>query len=144
MTAGILLGPSLFGLVAPQAFLFVFAPASLDALRLFAARSGCAFSCLQSAWNWTYRSSGDSAHRFLVIGHSSILIPYLFGVVLALFLYSNYAPVGCLFYAVRTSLSGISMSITAFPDARPHFAGSKTFPFEIRPNCDALRRNRET
>src|SRR5215472_19173780 len=34
MVAGILLGPSLFGLLAPNAFQFVFAAPSLEALRL--------------------------------------------------------------------------------------------------------------
>src|SRR5215471_12027805 len=35
MMAGVLLGPSVFGLLAPAAFQFVFAPSSLGALRLF-------------------------------------------------------------------------------------------------------------
>ncbi len=43
MLAGILLGPSLFGLVAQKAFFFVFAPASLDALRLFSQIGVCIF-----------------------------------------------------------------------------------------------------
>src|SRR5690242_13844921 len=34
MVAGILLGPSLFGLLAPNAFRFIFAPSSLETLRL--------------------------------------------------------------------------------------------------------------
>jgi Kef-type K+ transport system membrane component KefB len=55
-----------------------------------------------------------SAHRFLVIGHSSILIPYLFGVVLALALYNNYAQAGASFTAFALVM-GISMSVTAFP-----------------------------
>ena len=55
-----------------------------------------------------------SAHRFLVIGHSSILIPYLFGVVLALSLYNNYAQPGVSFSSFALVM-GISMSITAFP-----------------------------
>jgi Kef-type K+ transport system membrane component KefB len=56
----------------------------------------------------------DSAHRFLVIGHSSILIPYLFGVVVALFLYNNYAP-SAVSFTPFALVVGISMSITAFP-----------------------------
>ena len=113
MAAGILLGPSLFGLVAPQAFLFVFAPASLDALRLFSQIGVCIFM-FAVGMELDLSQLRDSAHRFLVIGHSSILIPYLFGVVLALFLYNNYAPSAASFTPFALVV-GISMSITAFP-----------------------------
>lgn len=113
MTAGIVLGPSLFGLVAPQAFLFVFASSSLDALRLFSQIGVCIFM-FAVGMELDLSQLRHSAHRFLVIGHSSILIPYLFGVVLALFLYNNYAPSGAAFTPFAL-IMGISMSITAFP-----------------------------
>jgi Kef-type K+ transport system membrane component KefB len=113
MMAGILLGPSLFGLVAHQAFLFVFAPASLDALRLFSQIGVCIFM-FAVGMELDLSQLRHSAHRFLAIGHSSILIPYLFGVVLALSLYHNYAPVGASFTSFALVM-GISMSITAFP-----------------------------
>ena len=113
MMAGILLGPSLFGLVAHKAFLFVFAPASLDALRLFSQIGVCIFM-FAIGMELNLSQLRHSAHRFLVIGHSSILIPYLFGVVLALSLYSNYAQAGTSFISFALVM-GISMSITAFP-----------------------------
>ena len=113
MMAGILLGPSLFGLVAPRAFLFVFAPASLDALRLFSQIGVCIFM-FAIGMELDLSQLRHSAHRFLVIGHSSILIPYLFGVVLALFLYNNYAEAAASFTPFALVM-GISMSITAFP-----------------------------
>ena len=113
MTAGILLGPSLFGLVAPQAFLFVFAPTSLDALRLFSQIGVCIFM-FAVGMELDLSQLRHSAHRFLVIGHSSILIPYLFGVVLALFLYNSYAPPTASFTPFALVI-GICMSITAFP-----------------------------
>ena len=113
MMAGILLGPSLFGLIAPHAFLFVFAPASLDALRLFSQIGVCIFM-FAIGMELDLSQLRHSAHRFLVIGHSSILIPYLFGVVLALFLYNNYAEAGTSFTPFALVM-GISMSITAFP-----------------------------
>jgi Kef-type K+ transport system membrane component KefB len=113
MMAGILLGPSLFGLVAHKAFLFVFAPESLDALRLFSQIGVCIFM-FAVGMELDLSQLRHSAHRFLVIGHSSILIPYLFGVVLALSLYSNYAQTGASFTSFALVM-GISMSITAFP-----------------------------
>ena len=113
MAAGILLGPSLFGLVAHKAFLFVFAPASLDALRLFSQIGVCIFM-FAVGMELDLSQLRHSAHRFLVIGHSSILIPYLFGVVLALSLYNNYAQAGTSFTPFALVM-GISMSVTAFP-----------------------------
>ena len=113
MMAGILLGPSLFGLVAHKAFLFVFAPASLDALRLFSQIGVCIFM-FAVGMELDLSQLRHSAHRFLVIGHSSILIPYLLGVVLALALYNNYAQAGASFTPFALVM-GISMSITAFP-----------------------------
>ena len=113
MMAGILLGPSLFGLLAPKAFLFVFAPESLDTLRLFSQIGVCIFM-FAVGMELDLSQLRHSAHRFLVIGHSSILIPYLFGVMLALELYSNYAQAGASFTAFAL-IMGISMSITAFP-----------------------------
>ena len=113
MTAGILLGPSLFGLVAHKAFLFVFAPASLDALRLFSQIGVCIFM-FAVGMELDLSQLRHSAHRLLVIGHSSILIPYLFGVVLALSLYHNYAQADASFTSFALVM-GISMSITAFP-----------------------------
>ena len=41
-----------------------------------------------------------SAHRYLVIGHSSILIPYLAGVLLSFLLYRNYAVPGTVVCAI--------------------------------------------
>src|SRR5256885_6821638 len=113
MMAGILLGPSLFGLVAHKAFLFVFAPASLDALRLFSQIGVCIFM-FAVGMELDLSQLRHSAHRFLVIGHSSILIPYLLGVVLALALYNNYAQAGASFTPFALVM-GISMSVTAFP-----------------------------
>ncbi|MBA3831797.1 MAG: cation:proton antiporter [Chthoniobacterales bacterium] len=55
-----------------------------------------------------------SAHRYLVIGHSSILVPYLGGVLLSFLLYRDYAAPGTSFISFALFI-GISMSITAFP-----------------------------
>ena len=80
MMAGILLGPSLFGLVVHKAFLFAFAPASLNALKLFSQIGVCIFM-FAVGMELDLSQLRHSAHRFLTIGHSRFLIPYLFGVV---------------------------------------------------------------
>jgi Kef-type K+ transport system membrane component KefB len=113
MMAGILLGPSLFGLLAPHAFNFVFAPSSLDTLRLFS-QIGVCFFMFAVGMELDLSQLRHSAHRSLVIGHSSILIPYFLGVLLALPLYRLYAQPGAPFAAFAL-IMGISLSITAFP-----------------------------
>jgi Kef-type K+ transport system membrane component KefB len=113
MMAGIVLGPSLFGWVAPHAFEVVFAPGSLEPLRLLSQIGVCLFMFavgmeldLSQIWR--------RAERILVIGHGSIAIPFLCGVALALPLYGRYANPGASFSAFALFM-GISMSITAFP-----------------------------
>lgn len=113
MMAGILLGPSLFGLLAPKAFAFVFAPSSLDALRLFSQLGVCLFM-FAIGMELNLGQLRRSAHRYLVIGHSSILVPYLGGVLLSILLYRDYAAPGTSFISFALFI-GISMSITAFP-----------------------------
>src|SRR5437763_3092576 len=81
MTAGILLGPSLFGLVAPHAFLFVFAPASLDALRLFSQIGVCIFM-FAIGMELDLSQLRHSAPRFLVIGLCRLLLQYFIVVIL--------------------------------------------------------------
>ena len=113
MIAGILLGPSLFGLLAPGAFHFVFAPPSLEPLRLFSQIGVCLFM-FAVGMELDMSQLKRQVQTAIVVSHSSIVIPYLLGVTLALFLYQHLAQPGASFTAFALFL-GISMSITAFP-----------------------------
>ena len=113
MAAGILLGPSLFGWVAPEAFHFVFAPASLGSLKLMSQVGVCLFMFSVGMELDTDHMRGK-AHTAVIIAHASIVFPYLLGVVLAYFLYTGLAQPGAPFTAFALFM-GISMSITAFP-----------------------------
>src|SRR5438093_9717724 len=113
MVAGILLGPSLFGLLAPNAFQFIFAASSLDALRLLSQIGVCLF-LFAVGMELDVSQLRHKARAAVVIGHGSIVIPYFFGVTLALLLYSRLAQPGASFIAFALFM-GISMSITAFP-----------------------------
>ena len=113
MVAGILLGPSLFGLLAPNAFEFVFAASSLDALRLLSQIGVCLF-LFAVGMELDVSEVRHRAKTAVVVSHSSIVIPYFLGVTLALFLYSDLAQPGASFLAFALFM-GISMSITAFP-----------------------------
>ena len=113
MVAGILLGPSLFGLLAPNAFQFIFAPSSLEALRLLSQIGVCLF-LFTVGMELDVSEVRHKALTAVVVSHSSIVIPYFLGVALALFLYSQLAQPGASFLAFALFM-GISMSITAFP-----------------------------
>ena len=113
MVAGILLGPSLFGLLAPNAFQFIFAPSSLETLRLLSQVGVCLF-LFTVGMELEVSQVRHKAQTAVVVSHSSIVIPYFLGVTLALFLYSQLAQPGATFLAFALFM-GISMSITAFP-----------------------------
>ncbi len=113
MVAGILLGPSLFGLMAHGAFQFVFPANSLGALQLFSQIGVCLFM-FAVGMDLDLSHMRNKAHTVVFVSHASIIIPYFFGVVLALFLYSHLAQPGASFTAFALFM-GISMSITAFP-----------------------------
>ena len=140
MTAGILLGPSLFGWLAPHAFQFVFAPESLGALRLFS-QIGVCFFMFAVGMELDLSELRQSAHRSLVIGHSSIVIPYFLGVLIAVPLYRLYAQPGAAF-APFALMMGISMSHHRLPGARAHPAGSRPVQNEAGRNRYPVRGRR--
>ncbi len=113
MTAGILLGPSLFGLVAPDAFAFVFPSNSLNTIKLLSQIGVCLFMFVVGM-ELNIHHVRQKAHTAVLVSHVSIVFPFLLGVVLAWFLYSSLAAVNSKFTAFALFM-GISMSITAFP-----------------------------
>lgn len=113
MTAGILLGPSLFGMLAPGAFGFVFPATSLGALKLLS-QVGVVLFMFTVGMELNMKHVKNKAHTAVVVSHASIVAPYFLGVVLAYFLFSSLAQPGTSFIAFALFM-GISMSITAFP-----------------------------
>src|SRR6266851_7774562 len=98
MAAGILLGPSLFGWLCPDAFGFVFAGESLQVLRLFSQIGVCLFMFVVGMELELSRIR-QNAHTAFVVSHASIIFPYFLGVVMALWLYPSYAGGGVSFVA---------------------------------------------
>lgn len=113
MAAGILLGPSLFGLVAPESFSFVFPAASLGTLKLLSQIGVCLFM-FAVGMELNIEHVRRKALTAVLVSHASIVFPYLLGVGLAYFLYTQLAAPGATFTAFALFM-GISMSITAFP-----------------------------
>jgi Kef-type K+ transport system membrane component KefB len=113
MSAGILLGPSLFGWLMPGAFAAVFPESSLGSLRLLSQIGVCLFM-FTVGMELDVGQLRSRAHTALMVSHVSIVFPYLLGVVLAWFLFSDLAAAGARFTPFALFM-GISMSITAFP-----------------------------
>jgi K+:H+ antiporter len=113
IVAGILLGPSLLGAAAPGVFAFLFAPTSTGLLKLFA-EIGVLLFLFAVGLELDLDRLRDRARTAVVVSHASIAVPYVLGVTLSLFLYTEFAPAGVSFLAFALFL-GIAMSITAFP-----------------------------
>jgi Kef-type K+ transport system membrane component KefB len=113
MAAGILLGPSLLGMVSPAAFAFVFPADSLQALQLLSQVGVCLFM-FSVGMELDIRHVRNKAGAAVIVSHASIVVPYFLGVVLAYFLFPSLAKPGATFTAFALFM-GISMSITAFP-----------------------------
>ena len=84
MAAGIMLGPSLFGLLAPEAFAFVFPEDSLGTLKLLSQIGVCLFM-FAVGMELDVRQVRSNAHVAVAVSHASIVFPYLLGVLLAYF-----------------------------------------------------------
>ena len=113
MAAGILLGPSLFGAIAPGVFAWLFPPASLAFLNVLA-QIGVILFLFGVGLDFDWEHMKGRARAAVVIGNVSIVVPFLPGVIVALPLYRGHAPPGTSFQAFGLFM-GIAMSITAFP-----------------------------
>ncbi len=113
MAAGIVLGPSLFGLLAPHLFASVFPADALGTLRLLSQVGVCLFM-FTVGMEVNLKQVRGMAQTAVAVSHASIVIPYLLGVVLAYFLFAQLAAPGTSFTTFALFM-GISMSITAFP-----------------------------
>lgn len=113
MAAGILLGPSLLGMIAPDAFQFIFPTNSLGALKLLSQIGVCLFM-FAVGMELNLKHVRNKAEAAVAVSHASIVFPYVLGTLLALFLFRSLAAPGTTFTAFALFM-GISMSITAFP-----------------------------
>lgn len=111
--AGIVLGPSLLGLVAPGLSAFIFPPASLGNLQ-FLSQMGLIFFMFIIGMELDVRVLRSKAQNAVVVSHTGIVVPYFLGILLAYFVYENLAPEGISFLEFSLFM-GIALSITAFP-----------------------------
>ena len=113
MAAGLILGPSVLGRLAPSLSATLFPPASLGFVNAVAQVGLLLFMFLVGL-------ELDPAHlrhrgkAALLTSHASIVAPFLLGTTLALGLYERLAPAGVGFTPFALFL-GAAMSVTAFP-----------------------------
>ncbi|MBW0434528.1 cation:proton antiporter [Leptospira yasudae] len=111
--AGILLGPSLLGLLFPEGFQLLFPKESLSTLQILS-QVGLLLFMFVIGMELDLKILVNQAESAVVISHSSIMFPFLLGAGLAYFIYVPLAPQGVDFIAFCLFM-GIGMSITAFP-----------------------------
>lgn len=113
MVAGFLLGPSLLGWLWPGLSSTLFPPESLGFLNALS-QVGLVLFMFLVGLELNPKILRGRTHTALVTSHASILLPFLLGSLLALYLYPRLASDGVKF-AHFALFIGTAMSITAFP-----------------------------
>lgn len=113
MIAGIVLGPSVVGTLFPQYSALLFPTQSLGNLQ-FLSQIGLILFMYVVGMELDLSVLKNKAKDAVVISHASIIIPFTLGIILAYFIYRDFAPEGVAFSSFGLFL-GIAMSITAFP-----------------------------
>jgi Kef-type K+ transport system membrane component KefB/nucleotide-binding universal stress UspA family protein len=113
ITAGILLGPSLLGWLLPEVTASLFEASSLGILKIVSQLGLILFMFLIGLEldPELLRGRGRAS---VAISHTSIVVPFVLGCLLALYLYPRYSDPSVSFVAFALFM-GAAMSITAFP-----------------------------
>jgi Kef-type K+ transport system membrane component KefB/nucleotide-binding universal stress UspA family protein len=111
--AGILLGPSLLGLVWPEAMHALFPDKSIDALKMLS-QVGLVLFMFLVGLEFDSKLLRGRTHSSVVISHTSIIVPFALGAAAAWWLHDEYSTPETRFLPFMLFL-GASMSVTAFP-----------------------------
>jgi len=111
--AGVFLGPSFIGMWFPEFSAFLFPKSSLGNLQ-FLSQVGLVLFMFVIGMEVDLKTLKTKANDAVVISHASIIVPFALGMLLALYLYEQFAPVGVNFISFGLFM-GIAMSVTAFP-----------------------------
>lgn len=113
MVAGIMLGPSLLGWLAPEFSAYVFPPDSLAPLH-WLSQIGLLLFMFMVGLEIDTRKLRGMGHTAVAISHTSIIVPFVLGSLLAIHLYSKVAD-ATIPYMGFVLFTGVAMSVTAFP-----------------------------
>jgi len=113
ITAGILMGPSLFGWLWPGASAFIFPKASLGILQLISQIGVCVFMFVVGL-ELDPAHLRQKARVAVVVSNVGIIVPFVLGVATALLLHPVFGASGSSVLTFALFI-GTAMSITAFP-----------------------------
>ncbi len=111
--AGILLGPSLLGWLLPDVSTALFEASSLSILKMVS-QLGLILFMFVIGLDLDLKLLRGRGHASVAISHTSIVLPFVLGIMLAIYLHPRYSDASVPFLAFALFL-GAAMSITAFP-----------------------------
>jgi Kef-type K+ transport system membrane component KefB len=111
--AGIVLGPSILGHLAPEVTSFLFPPGSMVNISILS-QFGLILFMFSIGMELDLSEVRKTLKETLLISHTSTIIPFFFGMLAAYFIYDTYADERTPFLSFALFI-GIAMSITAFP-----------------------------
>lgn len=120
VVAGIVLGPSLLGAISPEAMHWLIPSQEIDPHRLVLtslqtiAQLGVVLYMFVVGLELNLQKVGRQAHASVAISHASIVLPFVLGSLLALWLYPALSDSSVPFTSFALFL-GVAMAITAFP-----------------------------
>jgi Kef-type K+ transport system membrane component KefB len=110
---GIVLGPSLLGLISPAAYEFIL-PGRVAPFLGIIAQLGVIIYMFLVGLELNPELLRNRVQSTIAISHASIVLPFVLGAGLAVYIYPRYAPADVPFTSFALFL-GLAMSITAFP-----------------------------
>jgi Kef-type K+ transport system membrane component KefB len=114
MAAGIFLGPSIFGAIAPAASAYIFPIGSLDYLNALS-QVGLLLFMFLIGLEMDARFLRGAKRLAVLTSHTSIVVPFMLGVALAIFFYPSAPPTRSASFMGYALFMGIAVSVTAFP-----------------------------
>jgi Kef-type K+ transport system membrane component KefB len=111
--AGILLGPSFLGRISPEAMHYLLPESAAPFLAVIAQLGVILFMFLVGLELDTNQLTRRT-HATVAISHASILVPFMLGSLLALWIYPTLST-GQVSFGIFGLFFGVSLSVTAFP-----------------------------
>lgn len=113
ITAGIILGPSILGYFFPQISAFLFPEESLVYIKILS-QFGLILFMYTIGMELDLSVVRKRIQDTIIISHTSTIVPFFLGMLIAYFIYDEYASADTPFLSFALFV-GISLSITAFP-----------------------------